>query len=145
METQITVWLWSAFGGFWIGIAASLLLIFSGRVLGVSGILYSSLQNPVKELLSGWRIEFLLGLLSGGVAILFVMPEQLKNSLNTPSPLLIMAGLLVGFGTRLSGGCTSGHGICGVSRFSKRSILATVIFLTAGIITATFIRPWMMS
>lgn len=137
-------WAWAAFGGLLIGIAASILLIFSGRIMGVSGILGGALQNPKTELLKGWRWEFLFGLLSGGIVIRILAPEQFVNTLITPTPILFLAGLLVGLGTRLGGGCTSGHGICGVSRFSMRSIVATIIFLVAGILTATFIRPWVI-
>lgn len=138
MNVQFSIWLGSALGGLLIGIAAALMLVMNGRVTGISGIIYEIIKSPRKT--SAWRWNFLGGLLSGGVVLLFCWPEAFQSSLKTPYHTLIIAGLLVGFGTRLGGGCTSGHGVCGVSRLSPRSIVATILFLVAGIITATFIR-----
>jgi len=138
MNAQFSMWLWSALGGLLIGVAASLMLVMNGRVTGISGIIYGILKNPRKA--SAWQWSFLGGLLSGGVFLLLCWPETLQSTLKTPYLTLIIAGLLVGFGTRLGGGCTSGHGVCGVSRLSLRSLVATVLFVLAGIITATFIR-----
>jgi uncharacterized protein len=121
-------------GGALIGFAAALLLIFNGRIAGISGILSSSIFSP-KE--AGWRVYFLMGLIGGGITILITRPELLANSTNTSAPVLIVSGLLVGFGTRLGGGCTSGHGVCGTSRLSARSIISTITFLIVGMITAT--------
>lgn len=129
---------WSALaGGVLIGIAASLLLALSGRVAGVSGILFGVLVRTRAEV--GWRALFLAGLLVAGLLALWVEPESIG-----PSPrglvALAVAGLLVGAGTRLGGGCTSGHGVCGISRLSLRSLLATFTFMLAGIGTVWAVR-----
>ena len=142
MENQIQSWIPAVIGGLLIGTAAGILLLFSGNVLGMSGIISKTIINPVKEFRHGWRWEFLLGLFSGGSIILILKPEQFENTLITSNFILIISGLLVGFGTKLGGGCTSGHGVCGVSRLSKRSLIATILFLLTGILTATFLRPW---
>lgn len=120
-------------GGVLIGIAASLMMLFNGRVTGISGIV-AGVVRP-KKLDVSWRVSFLVGLLFGGIALRFFSPEVfLQNS----SALLgdyIFAGLLVGFGTLLGNGCTSGHGVCGISRMSVRSIMATTTFITFGILS----------
>ena len=142
IETQIQSWIPAIIGGLLIGTAASILLLFSGNILGVSGIISKIITHPIKEFREGWRWEFLIGLFSGGLIILILKPELFENTLSTPNSILIIAGILVGFGTKLGGGCTSGHGVCGVSRLSKRSLIATILFLLTGILTATFLRPW---
>lgn len=125
-------------GGALIGLAATLLLLINGRVLGVSGIL-AGLLPPKDD--SPWRMSFIFGLLCGGLLMIILSPQ----SFSFP-PLryetLIPAGLLVGFGTRMSGGCTSGHGICGMSRLSMRSIVATLLFMGSGILTVFFLRQF---
>ncbi len=125
-------------GGMIIGVAALLLLWLAGRIAGVSGLL-SGLMTPTHgEWL--WRGCFILGLLIGG-EIGFSLLGEAKPDLTPVSPwLLLLAGLLVGIGTRLGNGCTSGHGICGMSRLSKRSIAATATFMLAGFITVYVIR-----
>jgi len=119
-------------GGVLIGLAASVLLLASGRIAGISGVL-SGLLAPVRgDRL--WRAVFLFGLILPGIGALLFAPERIgvpPRSL----PMLLVAGLLVGIGTRLSGGCTSGHGVCGISRLSPRSVLATVTFIVTGILT----------
>jgi uncharacterized membrane protein YedE/YeeE len=119
-------------GGILIGVSASLMLIVQGRIAGISGI-FSGALNLDKENL--WRIFFILGLVLGGFALSFFYPESLEITLNLSPNRIIFAGLLVGFGTRLGSGCTSGHGVCGISRFSLRSIVATLIFISAGVAT----------
>jgi uncharacterized protein len=116
-------------GGVLIGLAAALMLLGAGRVAGVSGILDGALHDR-----EPWRLAFLGGLLGGGALFWWIAPAQLGAS---PSslPWLAAAGVLVGIGTRLGGGCTSGHGVCGVSRLSTRSIVATATFLATAMIT----------
>lgn len=119
-------------GGVMLGVGASLLLIFSGKIAGISGIV-AHLINPnnsdSKE--TTWRALFLIGLISAGpVYQLFaVFPP---GTITANNSTLIVAGLLVGFGSRMGSGCTSGHGICGLSRLSLRSLVATIIFMLAG-------------
>lgn len=123
----------SGIGGMLIGAASAVLLVFNGRIAGISGIaggVFSSV--PASE--RGWRTAFLIGLLLGGVLLSVVLPTALGAS-PVSMPAIVGAGLLVGFGTRLGSGCTSGHGICGLSRFSARSLVATITFMAAGGLT----------
>ncbi|HET8936183.1 MAG TPA: YeeE/YedE thiosulfate transporter family protein [Polyangiales bacterium] len=126
----------SALGGILIGIAASILLIGSGRIAGVSGILGGILVPTRGDRL--WRWLFMLGLISAGGIASLCAPELIAPS-PRPLPLVISAGLLVGVGTRLGNGCTSGHGVCGISRLSLRSLVATAMFIATGIIAAHFV------
>lgn len=134
----MTVYLEPLAGGIIIGLAASLMLVLNGRIAGVSGIFNGALKTPSLENL--WRVTFVLGLFFGGLVLRAVYPEALQTTLKHSTLLLVIAGLLVGFGTVMGNGCTSGHGICGVSRLSRRSIAATVTFLIFGMLTATM-RP----
>jgi uncharacterized membrane protein YedE/YeeE len=119
-------------GGAFIGLATTLVLVFNGRVAGISGIAGGLLEDIRGD--RGWRVVFLIGLALGGVAMLFLRPQAFGGALPRSAGALAIAGLLVGFGSRLGGGCTSGHGVCGISRGSVRSLAATVTFmLTAGI------------
>jgi uncharacterized protein len=118
-------------GGGIIGIAATLLLVGSGRIAGISGILGGLLVPTRGDRM--WRALFMLGLLVAGVVAAFVAPESIGSSPRS-LPVLAVAGLLVGVGTRIGNGCTSGHGVCGISRLSPRSLIATVTFITAGMI-----------
>ena len=127
-------------GGSLIGLSAAAMLALAGRVTGISGFIYESFVNGLKT--DGWRLAFLAGLLSGGLILRMAQPAFFANTAGTPTLVLILAGVLVGFGTRLGGGCTSGHGICGVSRLSPRSLVATAIFLGIGILTATCVARW---
>lgn len=128
-------WLSALAGGVAIGIAASSLLFFSGRVFGVSGIVGEALTPRAGD--AAWRYAAIFGMLAGGATLTLLYPGAFDPVAVRPLPVTAIAGLLVGFGTRLGGGCTSGHGICGVSRLSTRSILATVTFIAAGILTTT--------
>lgn len=124
-------------GGALIGLAASLFLLVNGRVAGISGLV-SGLVTPVHGD-RAVRLLFLAGLLAAGLLAGWLSPERLAPS---PSrlPWLAAAGLLVGFGTRVGGGCTSGHGVCGISRGSVRSVVATVIFMTTAVLTMVIAR-----
>ena len=119
-------------GGGLIGLATSLFLIFKGRVFGVSGIL-SGLVVPQRYDLV-WKLVVVLGLIVGGWVTYQFLPEAFVIP-ETNWFHLAIAGMLVGFGTQLGSGCTSGHGVCGISRLSVRSIVATVVFMAAGIAT----------
>ena len=128
---------WQAFtpislvGGLMLGVATVILLLGIGRIAGISGI-FSSLLKPKR--VEMWQILFILGLVISPV--LYRLARPLPNvEISTSLPLLIAAGLLVGFRTRLGSGCTSGHGICGNARLSPRSLAATVTFMLLGIVT----------
>ena len=125
-------------GGVFIGVATAVFLIFNGRVTGISGILNTFLSFKVGERL--WRGTFLLGLILGGLMLRQISPNFFVNTTMRSPLVLIIAGLLVGYGTVLGSGCTSGHGICGVARFSIRSIVATIVFIAVGMITATIFK-----
>ena len=131
------IWKLPLFGGILIGLSASLMLLFHGRITGISGILNSSISRPSSTHL--WRYLFLFGMLIGGIMMSFIFPENIVFS-ERPKALYILAGLLVGLGTTLGNGCTSGHGVCGISRLSKRSIMATALFISFGIITTWIMR-----
>lgn len=120
-------------GGVLIGFAAILLLLFDGRVAGVSGIVAGGLQKPTSK--NSWRWCFVVGMLLGGLLLWLFDPMLLANHSNRGLIIVAAAGLLVGYGTVMAGGCTSGHGVCGISRFSRRSIVATMTFIVSGILT----------
>lgn len=120
-------------GGIIIGTASSLLLIGVGRISGISSILAQTISRPVKE--EFWKYFFLLGLVVGSILFLLISPEDYEVALDISKTEIILGGLLVGIGTRLGSGCTSGHGVCGISRLSRRSILATLIFISTGVLT----------
>lgn len=121
-------------GGVLIAIASSIILLGLGRIAGISGIFSSFIFNS-KAFENRWKLFFVLGLLVGGFVIKYLNPSLFDYSINFSMPLIIVAGLLVGFGTRLGSGCTSGHGVCGLPRLSKRSLVATLTFMSFGIIT----------
>ena len=121
----------SALGGILIGLASWLLLASLGRVAGISGIAAGALVPSQGD--SGWRWAFLIGLVLGGAATAHWLQPPLTAM--RPSALLAVAGLLVGFGTVLGSGCTSGHGVCGLGRRSVRSLVATLVFMGSGVIT----------
>lgn len=115
-------------GGVLIGLASTLLLLTQGRLAGISGIIGGFFKSSCDN--RSWRIVFLLGLILGGFVFQDFYPSFKISNLGISSPLeAILGGLLVGFGTRLGGGCTSGHGICGIPRLSIRSIVATCLFM----------------
>ncbi len=135
---------WNAFtpwpalaGGVLIGIAAALLLLLCGRIAGISGILGGLLQPARGDV--GWRVAFIAGLLVAPLAyaLVAVLP---RPQIDASYGALLAAGLLVGVGTRFGGGCTSGHGVCGISRLSVRSLVATLTFMGAGFVTVFVLR-----
>lgn len=128
-------------GGVLIGAAVSLMLYLSGRVTGVSGILYGAAVTPTKGD-RAWRWYFIFGMLTGGFILRLLKPDSFSGDLPTQDWTVIVAGLLVGFGTVLGSGCTSGHGVCGTSRLSPRSIAATVTFIIAGIVAVLVFRKF---
>ncbi len=124
----------SAFaGGLLIGLAAALLILLEGRIAGISGIVGGLLQ-PLRKGDVAWRLAFALGLVAAPMLyqVLAAMPQ---SRIDGGWARLVVAGLLVGFGSRLGSGCTSGHGVCGLSRLSPRSLAATIVFMTAGFVT----------
>jgi len=131
----------AALGGVMIGFASWLLLASLGRVAGITGILGGALApfNGVPKDERAWRWAFVLGLIGMGAIAAFMLNTPTLPT-PRPFPLLILAGLLVGFGTVLGSGCTSGHGVCGIGRRSVRSIVATMVFMGAGIVTVTLVK-----
>ncbi len=127
----------AATGGVLIGVAAAILLLFNGRIAGVSGIV-AGLLNPVRGDWP-WRAAFVLGLLVAPV-LYAVAAGPLVSVIDAGYPVLVAAGLIVGLGTRYGSGCTSGHGVCGLSRLSPQSLVATLSFMGAGFATVFVIR-----
>lgn len=127
----------SLLGGMLIGLAASLLILLNGRIAGISGILGSLLTAKGND--TNWRLAFLSGLIVAPLiyAAVHALPTVTINASNTT---IIIAGLLVGIGTRYGSGCTSGHGVCGIARLSPRSIAATCAFILAGVVTVFLAR-----
>lgn len=126
------------YGGLLLGVAVTILLLFNGRITGVSGILHNAVD--FKNASGTWEWLFVLGLLLGGLIGHFVFNISIPT-LKFDSPVLaIIAGLLVGYGTRLCNGCTSGHGICGISRLSLRSLVSTGAFMLFGFLTVALMR-----
>lgn len=125
-------------GGVLIGLAASLFLLTHGRVAGISGLFAGAIGRTVSG--RSIRIAFLGGLLAAGGVAHFVAPSMIETNGMPTAPLALVAGVLVGFGTQLGNGCTSGHGVCGTSRLSKRSLVATVTFMAVGMLTVFVTR-----
>jgi uncharacterized membrane protein YedE/YeeE len=132
---------WSALaGGLLIGVSAGLFILVNGRIAGISGVLGGLLRAARGD--RGWRLAFLAGLLGAPLAYALVAPWP-RITVAAGYPLLILAGLLVGMGTRYGAGCTSGHGVCGLSRQSPRSFAATLAFMGAGFATVYVMRHWL--
>jgi uncharacterized membrane protein YedE/YeeE len=130
---------WSALaGGMLIGLAAVLLLWLNGRVAGISGIAGGLWFAGRGERI--WRVLFLVGLIAGTALWALLAPAAPPPRSGFPVSLLVLAGLLTGYGTSMSGGCTSGHGVCGLARLSVRSLVATALFLVTGIATTYVVR-----
>jgi len=125
-------------GGALIGLAAAGLLVLTGKTAGVSGIVDGVLRGEKGEW--GWKVAFLAGLVSGGLLLAWRNPSALADGPPRDWPWVISGGLLVGFGARLGGGCTSGHGVCGIGRGSLRGIVGTAVFIAAGALTVLLLR-----
>lgn len=123
----------STIGGLLIGLSAVIMLLFNGRIAGISGIFRGVISPEEGEF--GWRAAFVGGLLAGGAIMMVIQPELFAITIERSVWAVALAGLFVGFGTRLGSGCTSGHGVCGLSRFSARSMVATASFMISGAIT----------
>jgi uncharacterized membrane protein YedE/YeeE len=134
----LTYWLIALAGGVLIGLAATLLLWLNGRAAGVSGIL-NGVIFPKREDIA-WRAAFLVGLITAGGLYMALVPGASLPRTDYSRVALIVAGLLVGFGTRMGNGCTSGHGVCGLGRLSLRSLVAVLTFMTTAIMTTFVIR-----
>jgi uncharacterized membrane protein YedE/YeeE len=130
--------LYPVLGGGIIGLAVTLMLLFNGRVTGISGIVASSLSKPSRDGL--WRWLFLAGMILGGAFVDMLRPDLFTNLSARSTSLVLIAGLLVGYGTVMGSGCTSGHGICGISRFSFRSLVATITFMLFGFFAVQTVR-----
>jgi uncharacterized membrane protein YedE/YeeE len=128
----------AAIGGALIGLAAVMLMLFAGRAAGISGITAGILG--IGSIDRGWRLAFIAGLILAPVAAMLAGYAVPVPQMPTSWIVVIAAGLLVGFGARLGGGCTSGHGICGIARLSKRSIAATMIFIGTAVVTVALMR-----
>lgn len=137
--THFTPWA-SLAGGVLLGLASALFILVNGRILGISGILGGLLRPQAGD--TGWRIAFLLGLFAAPVSFGLLAPAGAISlpRIDAGYGLLIAAGLLVGFGTRYGSGCTSGHGVCGLSRLSPRSMVATGLFMAAGFVIVFLLR-----
>ena len=134
---------WSALmGGATIGLAAALLILFNGRIAGISGIVGGLFTADRHD--AGWRVAFVSGLVAAPLVWQFFQELPLIR-IDASYALLAAAGLIVGIGTRYGSGCTSGHGVCGISRGSPRSIAATLIFMGAGMLTVYLIRHVLQS
>jgi len=136
METD---WIMGLVGGLVIGLAASLYLLGNGRIMGASGIIGGLVDK------SGWtsaadRIVFLLGLILAPSIYIFIFDVEANTKATTNVMILILAGLFVGIGTRLANGCTSGHGVCGISRLSVRGIISTIFYIVAGVVSVVLLR-----
>ena len=132
----------SILGGIIIGLATMLLLLFNGKISGISGVA-KGLFFPIKND-SIWRIVFIFGLILGGGVFCVFWPEQTAAGNHENLNVMAISGLLVGIGTAVGGGCTSGHGICGISRLSLRSILATILFMISGGLVVFILRHLMV-
>ena len=136
METD---WIMGLVGGLVIGLAASLYLLGNGRIMGASGIIGGLIDK------SGWssaadRIVFLIGLILAPSMYIFIFDIEPDTKATTNIIILILAGLLVGIGTRLANGCTSGHGVCGISRLSIRGMTSTIFYIVAGVVSVVLLR-----
>jgi uncharacterized membrane protein YedE/YeeE len=128
----------STLGGILIGLSAALVLFGLGRIAGISGIFGGLLVPRAGDV--AWRLSFVIGLLTGGVIMNLSRPELFTVTTNNSLLGVAAAGLVVGFGTRMGNGCTSGHGVCGISRGSPRSLTATMTFMATGMLTVFLVQ-----
>lgn len=138
IETAFTPWA-SLAGGVLIGVAATLLMLFLGRVMGATGIL-AGLVMPGSASDFAWRAALLLGMISGPAVVMVATGDMPEVRVPVSTPMLLIGGLIVGVGATLGSGCTSGHGVCGVARLSRRSIVATATFMATALVTVYVIR-----
>ncbi|WP_119468445.1 YeeE/YedE family protein [Vibrio cholerae] len=131
----------SLIGGMLLGISATLMLLMNGKIAGISGILTGLLTPKSRDF--AWRLLFVVGMISGGVIGVKLLGHDGATDFGVSGIVLATAGLLVGVGTRRANGCTSGHGSCGIGRFSKRSIVATCVFMAVAAVTV-FVRLHLM-
>ncbi|MNV17665.1 hypothetical protein D3C71_1084610 [compost metagenome] len=134
----MNAWVSALAGGVLIGVAATLLLWLTGRIAGISGIVGGVVIPRSGDV--AWRAAFLLGLIGAGAAWLWWVPGAFTPRQGFPPLLLVIAGVLVGFGTRMGNGCTSGHGVCGLGRLSPRSLAAVLTFMVTAIVTTYVVR-----
>lgn len=127
----------SALGGALIGLSTFLVLFFQARIAGISGIAGSLFQPKKGDI--GWRVAFMLGMVGAGTLLSTIQP-QLFGVATVPPFALVVAGFAVGLGTRMANGCTSGHGVCGLSRLSRRSMIATGVFMGTGALTVFIVN-----
>ncbi|MHA2805057.1 YeeE/YedE family protein [Vibrio campbellii] len=125
----------SLLGGVMVGASAVVLMLFNGKTAGISGILNGAVENADRI----WRIVFLIAMALGGVFAVYVLGGHVPTEYSGNLVLVVVAGLFVGVGTRIGNGCTSGHGICGVGRFSVRSVVATCTFMAAAMLTVLLV------
>jgi len=128
----------SSIGGLLIGLSAAMMLVLKGRIAGISGIIGGLPTAPAEE--RPWRVAFMAGLLGGGFLMFVLTPAQFGVQAPVGTAALVVAGLFVGVGTRIGSGCTSGHGVCGLSRLSPRSMVATALFMSFAAMTVFVIR-----
>jgi len=128
----------ASIGGLIIGLSAVLLMGLNGRIAGISGIFSGMVSGKFEDRL--WKVLFVIGLVLGPMIYTFISGIQPEFSITSNWALIIFGGLLVGFGTRLGSGCTSGHGVCGLARFSPRSLFSVMVFMASGVATVAFAR-----
>jgi uncharacterized membrane protein YedE/YeeE len=132
-------WIWGLIGGLLIGCAGAVYLLGNGRIMGASGILGGLVDGSAR---AAWkeRLPFLAGLIAIPAVLQSIGTPAVATNLTTNLPLIVVAGLLVGLGTRIGNGCTSGHGVCGISRLSPRGIIATLVYIGAGALMVMVLR-----
>lgn len=128
-------------GGILIGLGASALMLFNGKIAGVSGIFGGLLTPKAGDF--AWRAAFVAGIIVGGTALFLLRPDMFGIGVTRSLPIVVLGGVLVGFGARLGSGCTSGHGVCGIARLGPRSIVATLTFIATGAISAYVVNQLM--
>jgi uncharacterized membrane protein YedE/YeeE len=133
----VNPWASALLGGILIGLSAALLLLFNGRIAGISGIVNGVTWRSTRSEWA-WRAAFLAGLMLAGALAMRILGQHTPSPVG--SPVLVIAGLLVGYGTTLGNGCTSGHGVCGLGRLSKRSLVAVLVFMATAIVTVFITR-----
>ena len=132
-------WMNALIGGILIGVSATVMLAWNGQITGISGMVHRLVERPSSPS-SIWRWFFLAAMILGGVLYSRLAPAAAQSQIDFAPGLMILGGLLVGFGTRMGGGCTSGHGVCGLGRLSLRSIVAVATFVAAGMATVYVVR-----